>query len=656
MTHVHDAARQPAGVAALPPPHYLQALAPLSADEIGVAVDVIKADPELGPGALYGNLDLREPTPQAWRDHLAGKTLPREARINISHKDRPGVWMVIVSFEQRAIVSRRHFPTAKSAFQVEQLLDVERVVKADPRFIEACRKRGITDMTGVCVDSWSGGNFGFPDEEGHMVSYAHCWLRLRDFENFYAHPIDGLNVAVDVKTGEVLRIDDHGGPPIPMTDIPYDPEFMPPARAPMKPLNVVQPEGTSFTMDGHAIAWDKWTLAIGFSPRDGIILHDIRYDRRPVVRRAALAELVVPYGSPERGHYRKNIFDIGEYGFGKFNHSLELGCDCLGAIHYLDSHYCGLDGGLVTIKKGICIHEEDTGILWKHWDFRANRTELRRGRRLVISCVNTVGNYEYAQYWYLDQAGEISFEVKATGIVNTMACEPGQPSKYVQEVAPGLTAPIHQHIFCARLDMAVDGSENSVVEVNTYAEPVGPSNPHGNGFFATETVLATELAASRRANAETHRTWKVINPNKLNAVGKPVGYRLHATDCVTPFLAENGPSGIRSNFIRNHLWVTPFNEDERYPAGEYVCNSDGSDGLAEIVKQDRPVENTDIVVWHCFGLHHVVRPEDFPVQPCMSAGFALMPSGFFNLNPSNDLPRTVNSASVLANNDVSCHC
>jgi primary-amine oxidase len=132
-----------------------------------------------------------------------------------------------------------------------------------------------------------------------MVSYAHCWLRLYANENFYAHPIDGLNVAVDVKTGEVLRIDDHGGPPIPMVDIPYDPEFMPPARAPLKPLNVVQPEGTSFTLDGHAIAWDKWTLGIGFSPRDGIILHDIRYGGRPVVRRAALGELVVPYGSPE---------------------------------------------------------------------------------------------------------------------------------------------------------------------------------------------------------------------------------------------------------------------------------------------------------------------------------------------------------------------
>ncbi|MBO9590265.1 primary-amine oxidase [Devosia sp.] len=655
MNHVHAAASQPQGQAAPPPPSYLQALAPLSAAEINSAANAIKADADLGPGALFGNIDLREPSPQEWRDHLAGKAFRREARLNISHLDRPGVWMVFVALDSNAISFRRHFPTSHSAFQVEQLLDVERKVKADPNFIEACRKRGITDMTGVCVDSWSGGNFGDAGEEGHMVSYVHCWLRLYENENFYAHPIDGLNVAIDVKTGEILRIDDHGGPPIPMIDVPYDPDFMP-TRAPMKPLNVVQPEGTSFTMDGHAIAWDKWTLGIGYSPRDGIILHDVRYDGRPIVRRMALGELVVPYGSPERGHYRKNIFDIGEYGFGKFNHSLKLGCDCLGAIHYLDSHFCGLDGGVITIEKGICIHEEDTGVLWKHWDFRVDRTEVRRGRRLVISCINTVGNYEYGQYWYFDQAGQIECEVKATGIVDTMACDPGEPGKFAAEVSPGLSAPIHQHIFCVRMDMNLDGGGNSVVEANSYAEPMGPTNRFGNGFYAEETTLKTELEAGRKANLDTHRTWKIVNPNKLNALGKPVGYRLHAPDCVTPMTNEAGPSGIRSNFIRNHLWVTPYNENERYPAGEYVCNSDGSDGLAEVVKQNRNVENTDIVVWHCFGLHHVVRPEDFPVQPCISCGFSLMPSGFFNLNPSNDLPRETNKASVLALGEPACHC
>ncbi len=636
------------GTAAPPPPTYLRALAPLDPDEIRAAVATVVADPDLGPDALFETIELREPTPEAFRALAGGTPLPREARVNVFHRDRPGVWTVFVQLDESRITARKHAPTARPAVQVDQLLGVERAAKADPRFIEGCRRRGVADMAGVCVDAWLGGTFGFPDEEGRLIAHTFAWLRLRDNENLYAHPIEGLNAVVDIKTGEVLRVDDHGGPPIPLAEVNYDPDLLDSVRAPLKRLDVVQPDGVSFTVDGHALAWDRWTLGIGFSPRDGLILHDIRYAGRPIVRRAAIAELVVPYGSPERGHYRKNIFDIGEYGFGKLANSLTLGCDCLGAIHYLDAHHNTTAGEVVTIAKAICIHEEDAGVLWKHWDWRADRSVMRRGRKLVISTICTVGNYEYAQYWILTQAGDIQFDMKATGIINTAACEPGHPGRHGTEVAPGLVGFIHQHIFCARLDMAVDGGGNSVVETNSYAVPVGPENPHGNAFYAEDTVLRTELAACRRANADTSRSWKVVNPGVRNALGQPVAYRLHADHCVTPFIAEDGPSGRRSNFIRNHLWVTPFAADERYPAGEFVCNSDGSEGLAEIVRQDRAIEDTDVVVWHCFGLHHVVRPEDFPVQPSISTGFTLSPSGFFAGNPSNDLPKAVNRASVLA--------
>ncbi len=657
MNHIVHPVATKAGIAA-PPPPYLKALFPLSADEIRAVTSVVTADPELGAGALFENIDLREPTPAEYRAYLAGQPLPRQARVNVNHLDRPGVWQLIISLADKSIASRKHFPTARAGFMVEQMLSVEVNVKNDQRFIEACRKRGIDDMTGVIVDSWSGGNFGHEDEEGRLISHTFSWLRVHEFGNYYAHPIEGLNAVIDVKTGEVLRVDDYPHyPPIPMTRHDYDPEFLPSPAAPLKTLNVVQPDGVSFTIDGHAIAWDKWTLAIGFTPREGLVLHDIRYDGRSVVRRAAITELVVPYGSPLFGHARQNIFDVGEYGFGKLTNSLKLGCDCLGTIHYLDAEVNGIKGEPVTIEKAVCIHEEDAGILWKHWDFRTGRTVLKRGRKLVISSICTVGNYEYAQYWYLDLAGEIEFEMKATGIVNTNACHPGQPDKYSTEIQPGLGAPIHQHIFCARLDMAVDGSNNSVVETNSFMEPTSASNPYGNAFHAQETVLKTELAAARRADLSSHRSWKVINPGKLNHVGKPVGYKLHAPNCVTPMIQEDGPSGIRSNFIRNHIWVTPYNENERYPAGEFVANSDGSGGLAEIVKQDRPVENTDIVLWHSFGLHHVVRPEDFPVQPCISCGFSLAPAGFFEMNPSNNLPDTLNNASVLAEDgSKGCGC
>ena len=101
-------------------------------------------------------------------------------------------------------------------------------------------------------------------------------------------------------------------------------------------------------------------------------------------------------------------------------------------------------------------------------------------------------------------------------------------------------------------------------------------------------------------------------------------------------------------FIYNQLWVTPFHDDERWPAGEFVNGNTGGEGLPAFVKQGRSVEDADIVAWHVFGLHHLPRLEDFPVQPCVRTGFKLMPSGFFDRNPNLDLAPETNKASCTA--------
>ena len=230
-------------------------------------------------------------------------------------------------------------------------------------------------------------------------------------------------------------------------------------------------EGVNFQLQGHYLTWDKWSFLIGFNSREALTFHDIRYDGRPVVYRASIAEMFVPYGSPENGHFRKNVFDIGEYGIGKLANSLKLGCDCLGAIEYLDVHLNTMDGEPLTIEKAICVHEEDSGLLWKHWDFRTDRSETRRARKLVVSTICTVANYEYALYWYFKLDG--TDRVRDQGDRHYQyGCLLFRASpKYGREVLPGVVGQIHQHIFCARLDMAVDGDRNSVVECNTYLEP-----------------------------------------------------------------------------------------------------------------------------------------------------------------------------------------
>ena len=96
---------------------------------------------------------------------------------------------------------------------------------------------------------------------------------------------------------------------------------------------------------------------------------------------------------------------------------------------------------------------------------------MRRSRRLVISSIATLGNYEYGFYWYFYQDGHIDFEIKLTGVVQTRALPPGGVDDYGTPVAAGLSGVHHQHIFNMRLDFEVDGERNSVVEVDTVALP-----------------------------------------------------------------------------------------------------------------------------------------------------------------------------------------
>src|SRR5262249_26502850 len=150
-------------------------------------------------------------------------------------------------------------------------------------------------------------------------------------------------------------------------------------------------------------------------------------------------------------------------------------------------------GRPLTIGNAICIHEEDYGILWKHLDWRTGYSEVRRSRRLVVSFIATVGNYEYGFYWYFYQDGTIQLGVKLTGIVSNGAVRPGEKPPWGELVAPQVYAPIHQHFFNARLDMMVDGPANSVYEVDTVVDPPGPENPQHNAFRTKPTLLASEL-------------------------------------------------------------------------------------------------------------------------------------------------------------------
>jgi primary-amine oxidase len=287
------------------------------------------------------------------------------------------------------------------------------------------------------------------------------------------------------------------------------------------------------------------------------------------------------------------------------------------------------------------MHEEDYGVLWKHFDWRTGYTETRRSRRLVVSFIATVGNYEYGLYWYLYQDGTIQFEVKLTGVISNGAVLPGEEPKWGTLVAPQVYGPIHQHFFNVRLDMMVDGQNNSVYEVNTVTDPSGPENPHNNAFHTEATLLDSESEAQRIINPLSARYWTIVNTTVRNRLGQPVGYKLVPGENVLPFAQEGSSVLTRAGFTTKHLWVTPYSPRERFAAGDYPNQHPGGAGLPAYTAANRPITNTDVVVWYTFGAHHVVRPEDWPVMPVTTIGFSLKPVGFFDRNPALDVPPTV---------------
>jgi primary-amine oxidase len=263
---------------------------------------------------------------------------------------------------------------------------------------------------------------------------------------------------------------------------------------------------------------------------------------------------------------------------------------------------------------------------------------------LVVSSIYTIGNYEYGFYWYFYLDGSIQLEVKLTGIIQPMAVADGADPGNASIIGHNLAAPHHQHLFCVRLDMDVDGAGNSVYETNVEPVEIGDDNPRYNGFRAVTELLATEHEAMRSIDPSRSRTWRIVNPSVTNRLGQPVGYKLVPNASPTIYARPESMVHQRATFASRNLWVTPHAPGELHAAGRYPSQSAGGGGLPEWTAANRSVENTDIVVWHTFGVTHVVRPEDFPVMPVEYTGFHLVPFGFFDRNPALDVPPPAHDA------------
>lgn len=638
-------------------------LDPLSEAEIAAVTRLIRTQRQLTASHRFAMVRLEEPL----KAELKAATIPpRLAFAVVLDRNTGDAFEAIVDLGGETVrdwkaLPNREAPYGQPPVMIEEFFRCEAIVKADPAWRAAMQRRGLSErqIELVQVDPFSSGFFDRDFERGRRIVRAVCYLRDDIKDNAYARPIEGVVAVVDLIAEKVVDLtDDSTVIPIPAKKRNYNAEDVPHPRPGLKPLHIVQPEGPSFQVDGWRVDWQNWNFRVGFTPREGLVLHQLAYTDgsrvRPIIHRASVTEMVVPYADPTSNHYWKSAFDAGEYGLGKLANALELGCDCLGHIHYFDIPAADDLGNPFVMKNAVCMHEEDYGILWKHYEFRNDTYEVRRSRRLVISFFATVGNYDYGFYWYLYQDGTIQFEAKLTGIIQTTAVMPGTTYAWGGMVDDNLGGPTHQHFFNARLHMDVDGGGNSVSEHEFVPRPMGGDNPHGNVFDVTARLLSREQDAARIADGATGRYWKVINPNATNSVGKPTGYKLVVTP--SPLMLAQPESFVhrRGGFASRHVWVTPFDPAEKYASGDYPNVHAGGDGLPRYVQQNRGIENTDIVLWHSFGHTHVCKPEDFPVMPVEYTGFMLKPNGFFAANPAGDLPRERNPRSVDNRDDNGC--
>ncbi|CAN4100499.1 unnamed protein product [Withania somnifera] len=538
---------------------------------------------------------------------IPSKLPPRRDRLIVYNKktNETSIWIVQLTEVHASARGGHHKGKVISSKVVpddaQEYADCESVVKNYPPFMEAMKRRGVVDLDLVMVEPWCVGY--------HMEADApSCWL---------AKPLVFCRTESDCPMEMEMQYQLTYRKLVPLP--PADPVRNYAAgetrggadRSDVKPLQIIQPEGPSFHIDGNYVKWQKINSFSSLTCNEGL----------SISHRLSFVEMVVPYGDPNDPHYRKNEFDAGEDALGKNAHSLKR-------VKYFDANFTNFTGGVETIENCVCLHEEDHGMLWKHQDWRSGLAEVRHSRRLTVSFICTVANYEFRFYWHFYQDGKIEVEIKLTGILSLGELQPGESRKYGTTIHP----------LVAHMNMAVDckpgEAHNQVVEVNVKVKEPGKENVHNNAFSAEETLLRSELQAMSDCDPLSARHWIVRNTRMLNRTGQLTGYKLvPGLNC----LQLAGPEAKflrRAASLKHTLWFTQY-------------------GLASCVKEDRSQEESDIVLWYVFGITHAPHLEVCPVMPVECISFMLLPHGFINCSPAVDVPPPQGCDSESKDGDVS---
>ena len=621
---------------------------PLTAAEYEQTIATLQAVGLADEFSLYPLVTLHELEKSevlGWRD---GDPIARTAFVVV--RKGSDTFQSVVDLSDARVISWEQVEGAEPGIlMTEEFGGADRIVRAHAPWREAVRQRGI-DLTEIICVPQAAGYYGLAAEEGRRLVKVVCYASS-DTKNYWGRPIEGLVAVVDLNERAVIELIDASSVPIPRGPVDFDEASVGDLRAPSR-LRVTQPDGPGFTLDGNTVRWQGWEFHFRVDPRLGLVLSTVKYDDagtwRSVLYQASLSELFVPYMDPTPGWFFRTYLDAGEYGVGRLAVVMQPGLDCPEHAVFKDAVFVDDYGEPYQSARAACLFERDAGnIAWRHTEAVTGQSKVRRSTELVVRLISAIGNYDYVFDWVFRQDGAIRVVVGASGVEQVKAvasrtraeAERSGDTAYGRLVAEHTVAINHDHFFNFRLDFDVDGPRNSLVVDRLRTQRLADGESRRSIWTLDSSTVARERAARLRIDIERPALWRVANLEAPGPLGYPTSYELRPRGNAVSLLSPDDYPQLRAGFTDFHLWVTPYDKNERYAAGMFPNQSRGGDGLPRWTRDDRSIENTDVVVWYTMGFHHVVRAEDWPVLPTSRTEFELRPFDFFKRNPALDIPK-----------------
>ena len=641
-------------LAALSVPTFAQnhPLDALTREEIVAATKIVTGDPQMRD-LKFQLITLLEPRKSEVLSWKLGSSMMR--RASVSGQRGAEVLEIEVDLTAKSIASVKTVEGVELPITIEDSSKAIEAVRQDPRMLEAFGRRGFVGSKLVDCAPFTIGYYGIKAHEGRRLLRVGCFDISRSTNNIFGWPIEKLYALVDLRTMTVIDVVDTGIVEVSPAEMNFTEAATIPLRKAEKPTLIAQPRGKNFVLKGSEVSWGNWRFHLRFENRQGTVISLVRWsDRgreRHVMYQGYMSEMFVPYMDPDTGWYSRTYFDMGEYGIGHLASPLKAGIDCPHQATFLDAVLADEKGDPDERLKVVCIFERNTGDpAWRHYEVNKESYEGRPGVELVVRMASQVGNYDYLIDWVFNHAGEIEARVGSTGIVGLK----GVVSQTMRDatahddtatgtlVAPGLTAVQHDHFFNFRLDLDVDGPENTFL-TDVYNKMTLPTSSARRSIYTVAQQMleregiAVAVSHQDHGTAPTDVKLRVINETKTNNVGNFVGYEIVHSNHAHFIADQDDWPAKRAAFLQGDVWVTPFDPSEKYAAGQYVFASKGDQGLPRWTQAARPVRGTDLVVWVNMGMHHLTRAEDVPVMPLVWHSFKLRPFNFFDRNPAVDL-------------------